>query len=138
MIIIIISAIIAIILLGILIWIGTRDLEVEDLYGSWNGYKLEAYKDNKSEETLDKTGYLIQIFDKTKLKLCYTKDTVVKCEEVGYSYNDNYINIDENNLYMSGKFKVDVKSNILMITDVLSDDYKTVFYFYKEGTLPKE
>lgn len=111
---------------------GDNEIRNIDLYGSWSSTKLETYLDNKLTNTVDKSGYTIQIFDNKIITMCYFKDTKAICEDIKYSYAAGYITIEKNDLYLNGTLKVGIKDNILSLEDKLSDSTKTIIYFRKE------
>lgn len=113
------------------------DNDYEDnkkLYGSWNSVYMEIYKKNKLSTTLkDLNKFNIQIPMYDDILICYIEKEELKCEKKKYSFIDNILYVEENDLYIRPKSEIILKDNYLIIKTINNDeDDYSLLYFEKK------
>ena len=114
-----------------------KDSEYDDnklLYGGWESKKLEIYRDNKLEVTVDDNSKVIQVYNDDKMEVCYIEnDAELICSTSNYSFSENTLYVISNDLYLSGKRSVIFKNNFLILISYLNNDTKdySMLYFTK-------
>lgn len=113
------------------------DNDYEDnkkLYGSWNSIYMEIYKKNKLSTTLkDLNKFNIQIPMYDDILICYIEKEELKCEKKKYSFIDNILYVEENDLYIRPKSEIIFKNNYLIIKTINNDeDDYSLLYFEKK------
>lgn len=135
---IIIAVVIIVIIILLLIGISVitnknkpKPMEVKDpLIGEWIAYKQEVYKEGKFLTTIELDGKSVEIKKGNKINICYTENEEKTCEEVGYTYDGEIMNIEDNGLYLKGDVKVNLEEDAISFSSTL-DTVESILYFFK-------
>lgn len=114
-----------------------KDDNYEDnkkLYGSWNSVYMEVYRKNKLSETVkDMNKFNIQISMDDDILICYIINEELNCKKKKYSFIDNILYVEENDLYIRPKSEIILKDNYLIIKTINNKKSNySLLYFEKK------
>lgn len=115
------------------ILINRDDLSSSPLYGKWMATSSEIFENGLivylDEIIEDK--YII--ISKSNIKICYIENNKEDCKKVKYTYNDNVMSIEENDMYLSGKEVIYLNDdNLSMKYTIQGDNNYSIIHFKRE------
>lgn len=81
----------------------------------WDFYKNELVVNKKVVDSIEVSNMYIKINNNNKINMCYLENSKEICQEADYEYNDDILDISENNSYLNGKYKVVIDNNTMVL-----------------------
>ena len=108
--------------------------EKNEFYDTWYIYKQDLIHDDQIINTSLTDAYYL-IIGSEKISVCAVENEYLNCDYIDYVYKDNYLSIPEDNMYLTGNYKLSIDNGIMILEKTENEKPQIVIknYFKKQN-----
>lgn len=98
----------------------------------WDFYKNELVVNKEVVDSIEVSNMYIKINNNNKINMCYLENSKEICQEADYEYNDDILDISENNSYLNGKYKVVIDNDTMVLWNLNEGEEILIKLYFKK------